>query len=138
MKAANGNQPSVDDLFGCNEDDLIELLGRELTDAGFGSADAASYRRIGAEWLSEHAGQLRAKVYGNAAVQVDAVMSSLGRPMASIVAVILVRRGLERLRSGTEPDAGCQVKGLKRSPRKARLTSSTPSASALSRPPSRT
>jgi hypothetical protein len=98
------------------------VLGGELIGAGrgFGPADASRYRRIAAEWLASHTDELRSKVCGSiaveavtdeksgdlladAAVVADAVAAYLGHPSASIVAVILIRRGLASFCSGSNP-----------------------------------
>ena len=122
MVAETGdNELSLESLFSYDDDELLELLGQELigTGVGFGPADASRYQRIAAEWLTIHTDELRSKVCGNTAVQVvtneeggnkladaavvtDAVMASLGHPSASIVAVILIGRGLARFCSGAD------------------------------------
>jgi hypothetical protein len=118
----NNDEISLDDLFSRDDDELLELLGQDLigAGAGFGPADASRYRRIAAEWLARHGDELRSKVCGSgtaqavtdektgdqladAAVVTDAIMTMLGHPSASIVAVILVRRGLARFCSGESP-----------------------------------
>jgi hypothetical protein len=113
---------SLTDLFTYDHDLLLEELGRNLVGPGFGfgPGDIDRFRRIAIEWLAGHAEQLRQKVCINTAVQAitndelgdkisdaavvaDAISSMLGRPSASIVAVILVRRGLAAFCSGESP-----------------------------------
>lgn len=104
---------SLEELAYYDDRHLLELLGNELfgTGVGFGPADARRYRRLAREWLDSHAEELRQKICGSAAVQAvtdedsgakltdmavvaDAVLTMLGHPTASIVAVIATRRGL--------------------------------------------
>ena len=113
---------SLTDLFAYDDDMLLEELGRSLIGPGFGfgPGDMDRFRRIALEWLAGHAEQLRKRVCNNtvvqaisndelggkvsdAAVVADAISSMLGRPSASIVAVILVRRGLAAFCSGDSP-----------------------------------
>lgn len=110
------------ELFAYDNDMLLEELGRNLIGRGFGfgPGDMDRFRRIALEWLSGHAEELRQQVCNNtavkaitddklggqvsdAAVVADAISSMLGRPSASIVAVILVRRGLAAFCSGDKP-----------------------------------
>ena len=107
------DETSLSELAGYDDQHLLELLGSELfgTGVGFGPADARRYRRLAQEWLDGHAEELRKKICGSTAVQAvtdedngaklsdmavvaDAVLTMLGHPSASIVAVIATRRGL--------------------------------------------
>jgi hypothetical protein len=116
------NALSLTDLFAYDDDMLLEELGRSLIGPGFGfgPGDMDRFRRIALEWLVGHAEQLRQQVCKNTVLQVisddelggkvsdaavvaDAISSMLGRPSASIVAVILVRRGLAAFCSGDSP-----------------------------------
>jgi hypothetical protein len=107
------DERSLEKLASYDDQHLLELLGNELfgTGVGFGPADARRYRRLAQEWLDSHAEELRQKICGSTAVQAvtdedsgakltdmavvaDAVLTMLGHPSASIVAVIATRRGL--------------------------------------------
>jgi hypothetical protein len=107
------DERSLEKLSGYDDQYLLELLGSELfgTGVGFGPADARRYRRLAQEWLDSHAEELRQKICRSTAVQTvtdedggakltdmavvaDAVLTMLGHPSASIVAVIATRRGL--------------------------------------------
>jgi hypothetical protein len=98
-----------------DEDELLELLGTELlgTGPGFGPEDFERRIRFAREWLQRRRRDLQAKLCGDvleaigmregldaladAAVVTDALSAMLGKPTASIVAVILIRRGLMSL-----------------------------------------
>jgi hypothetical protein len=97
------------------EDDLLELLGAEIlgTGPGFGPEDFERQIRFAREWLQRKRHELQAQLCGDvletivkgkgfdtladAAVITDALAATLGKPSASIVAVILMRRGLTSL-----------------------------------------
>lgn len=98
-----------------NEDDLLELLGAEIlgTGPGFGPEDFERQIRFAREWLQRRRHDLQVKLCGDvlevigkregfdamadAAVIADALSAMLGKPSATIVAVILLRRGLTNL-----------------------------------------
>jgi hypothetical protein len=98
-----------------DEDDLLELLGAEVLGAGpgFGPEDFERQIRFARQWLQRKRHDLQLKLcddvldtirkregfdaLADAAVIADALAATLGRPSASIVAVILLRRGLTNL-----------------------------------------
>jgi hypothetical protein len=98
-----------------DEDDLLELLGTELLGSGpgFGTEDFERHIRFARDWLQRRRHDLQDKLCGDvletvkrrdgfdaladAAIVADSLAAMLGRPSASIVAVILVRRGLTNL-----------------------------------------
>jgi hypothetical protein len=98
-----------------DEDDLLELLGAEIlgTGPGFGPEEFERQIRFAREWLQRKRHDLQDKLCGDvleniqkrdgfdtltdAAIVADALAAVLGRPSASIVAVILLRRGLTNL-----------------------------------------
>lgn len=109
-------------LIDYDDDQLLEDFGQELLGqgVGFGPSDLARYRRAAVEWLESHASELRDSICGNpglrsltddefgakvadAAIIADTISTGLGHPSASIVAVILVRRGLSRFCDGQPP-----------------------------------
>ena len=103
------------------EDDLLELLGAEIlgTGPGFGPEDFERQIRFAGEWLQRKRHDLQGKLCGgvletirkregfdalaDAAIIADTLAAMLGRPSASIVAVILLRRGLTNLCRGDVP-----------------------------------
>lgn len=98
-----------------DDDELLEELGSLLLGSGpnFGPSDFERQRRFARAWLERRKGELQVKLCGDvlktiekkdgfdaladAAIVADGLATMLGRPSASIVAVILVRRGLASL-----------------------------------------
>jgi hypothetical protein len=98
-----------------DEDDLLEMLGAEILGTGpaFGPEDFDRQIRFAREWLQRKRHDLQRRLCGDvletigkregfdaladAAVIADALSAMLGKPSASIVAVILLRRGLTSL-----------------------------------------
>ena len=106
----------VEALETASEDELFEALGNALLgesrDFKSGRSDRA--RRFGREWFDDRLAGLREEVCGSRSVQTmlradvgdrmteiavvtDAIETLRGHPSATIVAVILVRRGLQAL-----------------------------------------
>ena len=111
--------PRIERLVDMSDGELYSELGRELLGggAGFGGEDLARARRYARQWFDERLEQLTREVCSNRAVRqmlehetgdrlteiavvVDAMDSLNGHPSAVVVAVIVVRRGLEALCSG--------------------------------------
>jgi len=98
-----------------DEDDLLELLGAEILGTGrdFGPEDFERQIRFARQWLQRRRRDLQDKLCGSvletitkreetdtladAAAIADALAAMLGKPSASIAAVILLRRGLTSL-----------------------------------------
>jgi hypothetical protein len=98
-----------------DEDDLLLRLGMLLLGDGLGVApsDEGRRRRFASTWLDERGGELRKLLCGpatktllesgvadrmtEAAVVADALAAAYGHATATVVAVILVRRGLAAL-----------------------------------------
>jgi hypothetical protein len=112
-QSTSGNE--LREYLGLDEDDLLELLGAELlgTGPGFGPEDFERQIRFAREWLQRRQRDLREKLcpdvaqtisrrekldaMADAAAVADALAAAFGKPSASIVAVILLRRGLASL-----------------------------------------
>lgn len=101
---------------GYDEDELLAELGawRLGETLGIRPGDFGRYARLGRRWLDEHAGELRALLCGHekviavrAVVQrdeavelatvADVLVQAYGQLPAALVALIVVRRGLDRL-----------------------------------------
>jgi hypothetical protein len=101
-----------------DEDELLELLGDTLlgSSVGFGSEDIERKLRFARSWLERKRDDFRSHLCDevfkklqnrdtldavmDAAVVADALVSALGHQTANVVAVILLRRGLNELCSG--------------------------------------
>lgn len=98
-----------------DDEALLEELGETLLGKtpGFGPSDVERSIRFARDWLDQRAAEFRQRLCGDvrlrlerngglekladAAAVADALQAILGKPTAYIVAVILARRGLERL-----------------------------------------
>lgn len=96
-----------------DEEDLLEQLGEALLGSGpgFGPADVERSIRFARAWLEDRSEELKQRVcvdvwpsleqegtfdtLTDAAAVADSLQTLLGKPTAFIVAVILIRRGLE-------------------------------------------
>jgi hypothetical protein len=101
-----------------DEDDLLLRLGMLLLGDGLcvAPSDEGRRRRFASTWLEDRSGELRKLLCGpgtktllesdatdritEAAVVTDALAAAYGHPTATVVAVILVRRGLAALCGG--------------------------------------
>ena len=106
---------SIEEALALDDEALLEDLGTWLLGAGpgFGPSDIERRIRFARSWLAEQRDELRRQLCGDvrakleqgggfdamtdAATVADAVAAVLGKPPANIVAVILLRRGLDRL-----------------------------------------
>jgi hypothetical protein len=110
-----GDEAEVASLSGLTEDELLERLGTLLLGdgPGFGPSDWDRKARFARDWLQRTHDDLRRDICGDMATRLklrhtfesledvaavaDALAAALGRPTANIVAVILVRNGLDKL-----------------------------------------
>ena len=101
-------------LVNLSDDDLFEQLGREIWSQTSHAAPATSksLRSFGREWLKKNLPEAKDAVCGNSVVEAirgkadeitligaiaDIFAKSLGFPVPSIVAILVVRIGLDRL-----------------------------------------
>ncbi|MEA2218368.1 MAG: hypothetical protein QOJ35_994 [Solirubrobacteraceae bacterium] len=112
---AEEDRLSVQQALELDDEALLEELGAWLLGdgPGFGPSDVDRKIRFAQSWLTEQRDVLRRRICGDvhanlkagdayeamieAATLADAVAAALGRPPANIVAVILLKRGLDRL-----------------------------------------
>jgi hypothetical protein len=106
---------SLREYLSCDHETLLEALADSLLGMGPGWGPLDIDRRIefAREWLERRIAELRGELCGevwsrlkesggidrlsDAAIIADAIATVHGRPTANIVAVILLRRGLESL-----------------------------------------
>lgn len=115
----------VEDHLNDHEEDLLLLLGQTLVSEGhgFGQKDPDRLRRFADRWIADRLDELRKTICPKAIVQTlladrpgvmlmevttvaDALSALYGKPTASVVALILVRRGLGSLCAGDDHRAG--------------------------------
>lgn len=107
--------PALEAYLGMDEEALLAELGGMLLGSGpgFGPADIDRALRFAGDWLDRQMEEFRRLLCGDvrlrlehgggldkltdAAAVADALQALLGKPTAYIVAVILLRRGLQRL-----------------------------------------
>jgi hypothetical protein len=109
-----GDADQLREYLALDEDDLLVLLGGELLGSGpgFGPSDDEHRSDFARRWLESTLDDVRERLCGdiwesirgglgtameNAATIADALAAMLGRATANVVAVILLRRGLDRL-----------------------------------------
>ncbi len=109
-----GDADQLGEYLALDEDELLVLLGGELLGSGPGFGPSEDDHRAGfaRRWLDSTLEDLRELLCGeiwesmrgnrgtmieNAATIADALAAMLGHATANIVAVILLRRGLDRL-----------------------------------------
>lgn len=105
-----------------SEDRLFQQLGTELLGdgKGFGGEDLDRARRFAQQWFEDRSARLRTEVcsaksvqlflqdgrgdlFTEAAVVIDALQAMRGHPAMSVVAAILIRRGLQAFCNGPTP-----------------------------------
>uniref|UniRef100_UPI003F49843C hypothetical protein n=1 Tax=Nonomuraea sp. CA-252377 TaxID=3240003 RepID=UPI003F49843C len=103
-------------LLDLDDEDLYGRLGETLLSEGrdFGSRDLAEFAEFGRRWVNDRTQELRATICGRpevaaiqdgpagdliteAATLTDVISALYGKPAAGILAVILLRRGLNVL-----------------------------------------
>jgi hypothetical protein len=106
------DMPSVD----WDEDQLFTELGKVLVgaEAGYGPGDPESWRRYAVTWFNKRKASFKDRICGDTTIQAlmagdaydrlaevavvtDALAGMLGHPSATIVAVIIVKRGVATL-----------------------------------------
>jgi hypothetical protein len=104
---------SLGEYLSCDYETLLEALADSLlgTGPGFGPPDIDRRVEFAQAWLKRRMVELRKELCGevwsrlkesgdllsDAAIVADAIATAYGRPTANIVAVIMLRRGLESL-----------------------------------------
>lgn len=108
-------EPDLAAYLELDDEALLEDLGETLLGKGpgFGPSDVERSMRFAQDWLDQRAAEFKQLLCGgvrlrlerdggmdklaDAAAVADALQAILGKPTAYIVAVILARRGLEKL-----------------------------------------
>lgn len=116
---SNEPNPALEAYLGIDDEALLAELGGMLLGSGpgFGPSDIDRAIRFAGDWLNQRMDEFRQLLCGDvrlrlesgggldkltdAAVVADALGALLGKPTAYIVAVILLRRGLQRVCDAT-------------------------------------
>lgn len=112
--------PTIEELAEMDDEELYEVLGQELLgpSRGFGGQDIDRMITFARRWLDQHWIEIRVKICGEDAIEIlkerpvldaisdaaviaDFVAQAYGRPAATVIAVIICRRGLQALCGST-------------------------------------